>query len=79
MQIPEQYLALLLGLCTSAPAGPLTSYLATIKRALPPGFIGNSVQDMTKGIARMWGEKGLNSSKAITLCTQSMNTTLCFT
>ncbi|KIX00994.1 uncharacterized protein Z518_10060 [Rhinocladiella mackenziei CBS 650.93] len=58
LQIPEQSLALLLGLCTSAPAGPLTSYLATIKRSLPPGFIGNTVQDISKGIARMWGEKG---------------------
>lgn len=58
MQIPEQSLALLLGLCTSAPAGPLTSYLATIKRCLPTGFIGNSVQDLARGIARMWGQKG---------------------
>lgn len=58
MQIPEQSLAILLGLCTSAPAGPLTSYLATIKRSLPPGFIGSSVHDMAKGIARMWGPKG---------------------
>lgn len=59
MQIPEQSLAILLGLCTSAPAGPLTSYLATIKRSLPPGIIGNSIQDISKGIARMWGEKGV--------------------
>lgn len=64
MQIPEQSLALLLGLCTSAPAGPLTSYLATIKRSLPPGFIGNSINDMAKGIARMWGEKGTEQFQA---------------
>jgi phospholipase A2 len=64
MQIPEQSLALLLGLCTSAPAGPLTSYLATIKRSLPPGFIGNSINDMAKGIARMWGEKGTEEFQA---------------
>ncbi len=64
MQIPEQSLALLLGLCTSAPAGPLTSYLATIKRSLPPGFIGNSVNDMAKGVARMWGEKGTEEFQA---------------
>lgn len=58
MQLPEQSLALLLGLCTSAPAGPLTSYLATIKRSLPSGFIGNSIQDMAKGITRLWGREG---------------------
>lgn len=32
VQLPEQSLGLLLGLCTSAPAGPLTSYLTTINR-----------------------------------------------
>ncbi|OCT50771.1 putative cytosolic phospholipase A2 [Cladophialophora carrionii] len=64
MQIPEQSLALLLGLCTSAPAGPLTSYLATIKRSLPSGFIGNSINDMAKGVARMWGEKGTEEFQA---------------
>jgi phospholipase A2 len=37
MQLPEQSLALLLGLATSAPAGPLTSYLTTISRNLPAG------------------------------------------
>jgi phospholipase A2 len=58
MQIPEQSLALLLGLCTSAPAGPLTSYLATIQRSLPPGFLGNSVREIAKGVAHMWGQKG---------------------
>ncbi|OAL22647.1 hypothetical protein AYO22_07205 [Fonsecaea multimorphosa] len=64
MQLPEQSLALLLGLCTSAPAGPLTSYLATIKRSLPSGFIGNSINDMAKGIARMWGPKGKEEFQA---------------
>ena len=64
MQIPEQSLALLLGLCTSAPAGPLTSYLATIKRSLPPGFLGNSINSMAKGIAHMWGRKGTEEFQA---------------
>lgn len=58
MQLPEQSLALLLGLCTSAPAGPLTSYLATIKRSLPSGFIGTSIQNMAKGVTRLWGREG---------------------
>ncbi|KPI44265.1 Cytosolic phospholipase A2 epsilon [Cyphellophora attinorum] len=58
VQLPEQSLSLLLGLCTSAPAGPLTSYLATIKRSLPPGFLGKSVLDVSKGVARMWGKQG---------------------
>ncbi|KIV81589.1 hypothetical protein PV11_03763 [Exophiala sideris] len=64
MQLPEQSLALLLGLCTSAPAGPLTSYLATIKRSLPPGFIGNSIKDVAKGVAHMWGQKGTEEFQA---------------
>lgn len=58
MQLPEQSLALLLGLCTSAPAGPLTSYLATIKRNLPPGFMGNSILYLSRGVARSWGKQG---------------------
>lgn len=58
MKLPEQSLALLLGLCTSAPAGPLISYLATIKRNLPPGFLGNSIMDMSRGVARFWGKQG---------------------
>ncbi|RMZ89491.1 hypothetical protein DV736_g3264, partial [Chaetothyriales sp. CBS 134916] len=57
MQLPEQSLALLLGLCTSAPAGPLTSYLATIKRNLPVGFIGNSITDLSRGVAKFWGKQ----------------------
>jgi cytosolic phospholipase A2 len=64
MRLPEQSLALLLGLCTSAPAGPLTSYLATIKRSLPAGFIGNSINDMAKGITKLWGEKGTEEFQA---------------
>jgi cytosolic phospholipase A2 len=58
MQLPEQSLALLLGLCTSAPAGPLTSYIATISRNLPPGFLGNSIHSLARGITRLWGKQG---------------------
>lgn len=58
MQLPEQSLALLLGLATSAPAGPLTSYIVTISRNLPPGFLGNSITSLAKGVSRMWGKKG---------------------
>lgn len=58
MQLPEQSLALLLGLCTSAPAGPLTSYLATISRNLPPGFLGDSIHSMARAVTRFWGKKG---------------------
>ncbi|KKA18312.1 Cytosolic phospholipase A2 [Rasamsonia emersonii CBS 393.64] len=57
MQLPEQSLALLLGLCTSAPAGPLNSYLATIKRNLPPGSIGNVVHDLAHKITHLWGKQ----------------------
>jgi cytosolic phospholipase A2 len=57
-QLPEQSLALLLGLCTSAPAGPLTSYLATINRNLPSGFIGSSITNLSRSIAKTWGKQG---------------------
>lgn len=58
MQLPEQSLALLLGLATSAPAGPLTSYITTISRNLPPGFLGNSVHSLARGVSRLWGKRG---------------------
>lgn len=58
MQLPEQSLALLLGLATSAPAGPLTSYLATISRNLPAGFLGNTVHKIASGVSKLWGKDG---------------------
>ena len=58
MQLPEQSLALLLGLCTSAPAGPLTSYLATINRQLPPNFVGNTIHELASRVSRLWGKEG---------------------
>jgi cytosolic phospholipase A2 len=58
MQLPEQSLALLLGLCTSAPSGPLTSYLATINRNLPKGFIGNQIHYLASKVSQMWGKQG---------------------
>jgi phospholipase A2 len=58
MQLPEQSLALLLGLATSAPAGPLTSYLSTVSRNLPTGFLGNSVHKMAQTVAKLWGKQG---------------------
>lgn len=58
MQLPEQSLALLLGLCTSAPAGPMTSYLATIKRQLPTGFVGDAINGISKSITKVWGKQG---------------------
>ncbi|TAQ88203.1 hypothetical protein B7494_g3473 [Chlorociboria aeruginascens] len=41
-----------------APAGPLSSYIATIKRQLPPGFIGNSIQDLASNVTHFWGKQG---------------------
>ncbi|KAK3045493.1 hypothetical protein LTS18_013753, partial [Coniosporium uncinatum] len=58
MQLPEQSLALLLGLCTSAPAGPLTSSLTTISRNLPHGFIGNCINDMAHVVTKFWRKQG---------------------
>jgi cytosolic phospholipase A2 len=54
--LPEQSLALLLGLCTSAPAGPLSSYLSTIQRNLPHGFLGNAINGLASGVAKIWGK-----------------------
>lgn len=56
--LPEQSLALLLGLCTSAPAGPLSSYLATIQRNLPKNFLGDAMNKLAEGVAAMWGKQG---------------------
>jgi phospholipase A2 len=58
MQLPEQSLALLLGLCVSAPAGPLTSYIATVQRNLPQGFIGDAIHNLAHGITKLWGKQG---------------------
>lgn len=58
MQLPEQSLALLLGLATSAPAGPLTSYLSTISRNLPIGFLGNTVHKLASAVSKLWGKDG---------------------
>ncbi len=50
---------MLLGLCTSAPAGPLSSYLATIQRSLPTGIVGDTVEAVSSEIAsRLWGKQG---------------------
>ncbi|KAH7157303.1 acyl transferase/acyl hydrolase/lysophospholipase [Dactylonectria estremocensis] len=40
---PEQSLALLLGQCTSAPAGPLTGYVSALLASLPTGTIMSRV------------------------------------
>ncbi|KAF4631538.1 hypothetical protein G7Y89_g6600 [Cudoniella acicularis] len=58
MQLPEQSLSLLLGLATGAPAGPLSSYISTIKRQLPPGFIGDSISEIASQVSSYWGKQG---------------------
>jgi cytosolic phospholipase A2 len=58
MGLPEQSLSLILGLCTSAPAGPLTSYISTISRNLPTGFLGNSIHSLASKITKFWGKQG---------------------
>ncbi|KAJ0124814.1 hypothetical protein J7T55_006155 [Diaporthe amygdali] len=55
--LPEQSLALLLGLCTSAPAGPLSSYLATVQRNLPKNFLGDAINNLASGVAAIWGKQ----------------------
>ncbi|SMR42897.1 unnamed protein product [Zymoseptoria tritici ST99CH_1A5] len=55
---PYESLALLLGLATNAPAGPRTSYIFTISRNLPVGFLGSSVHTLAHGLTRLWGKEG---------------------
>jgi phospholipase A2 len=57
MQLPEQSLALLLGLCTSAPAAHLKVWIDTIERNLPPGFIKKSLRSMARRIEWFWGKQ----------------------
>ncbi|KAH8894740.1 putative cytosolic phospholipase A2 [Thozetella sp. PMI_491] len=54
--LPEHSLALLLGLCTSAPAGSMSSYIAVIKRNLPGNFFGRQIHDLALLISRLWGK-----------------------
>ena len=58
MQLPEQSLGLLLGLCTSAPAGPLASYLSTINRNIPKGFLGDLIHKLSHTVTKLWGKHG---------------------
>lgn len=59
MQLPEQSLALLLGLCTSAPAAHWKSYLVTVERNLSRGLIGSFVRLIANRIAWLWGKQRL--------------------
>lgn len=52
-RLPERSLSLILGICTSAPAGPLAAWLATLYRNLPKGFFGTKI----KNAADEWVEK----------------------
>jgi len=67
MQLPEQSLALLLGLCTSAPAGPLTSYISTIARNLPPGFLGDTIHKIAHSMTSLWGKVSRSNHKLLRL------------
>jgi hypothetical protein len=78
MQLPEQPLSLLLGLATGAPAGPLSSYIATIKRSLPLGSIGNSIEDIAHKITHtFWANRAQRNSKIIIHYTQASSTISC--
>jgi phospholipase A2 len=57
MQLPEQSLALLLGLCTSAPAAHLKIWMDTIERNLPPGFIKKSIRSLAHRMEWFWGKR----------------------
>jgi phospholipase A2 len=50
---PEQSLSLMLGQCTSAPAGPLTGYISAILASLPKGTIMSRILLLLNDFVRM--------------------------
>ena len=52
-RLPEQSLALLLGQCTSAPAGPLTAYISALLASLPKGTIMSRLLLLLNDFIRM--------------------------
>lgn len=54
-RLPEISLSLVLGLCTSAPAGPLSAYLGTIYRNLPHNTFGDRIRE--------WSDNWANNHK----------------
>ncbi|KAJ7449436.1 putative cytosolic phospholipase A2 [Mycena galericulata] len=58
--LPEYSLALLLGLATAAPAGPLSSILGTIWRNLPQNVVGNVVRHVTQTVTKDVGDKEMD-------------------
>lgn len=56
---PEQSLSLLLGQCTSAPAGPLTGYISALLASLPKGTIMSRLLLLLNDFARMKNWEGL--------------------
>ncbi|KAH8890377.1 FabD/lysophospholipase-like protein [Thozetella sp. PMI_491] len=63
---PEQSLALLLGQCTNAPAGPLTGYIATLLASLPQGTFMSRVLLLVNEFLRMkrWERLWFNPIRA---------------
>ncbi|KAM0751014.1 FabD/lysophospholipase-like protein [Meredithblackwellia eburnea MCA 4105] len=52
----EHSLGLIMGICTAAPAAPLSSFLGTIWRNLPQNIIGSTFRNITKSIAKHLGD-----------------------
>jgi phospholipase A2 len=59
MQLPEQSLALLLGLCTSAPAAHLRSWIDTMMRNIPKGILKNLVLSLAARVEWFLGKQRL--------------------
>ncbi|CAD7067572.1 unnamed protein product [Tilletia caries] len=51
-RLPERHLSLLLGIATSAPAGPLSAWLDTLARNLPQNAFGNQIQKWSDSWAK---------------------------
>jgi phospholipase A2 len=61
LQLPQPSLSLLLGLATGTPARPLSSYISTIKRQLPPDVMGDAISDIASKVTYFWGKQGIES------------------
>ncbi|SNX83680.1 related to phospholipase A2, cytosolic [Melanopsichium pennsylvanicum] len=63
---PEESLSLLLGQCTSAPAGPLTGYISALLASLPKGTVMSRILHFLNNFVRMkrWEKRWGNPIRA---------------
>jgi phospholipase A2 len=77
--LPEQSLSLILGLCTSAPAGPLTSYISTINATYHPVSLATRSRTLPRGSPNSGESKAQKSLKSTIRSMRATSTIICFT